>query len=129
VGIDLVPVPRVEETIRTHADRYLERIYTQGELEDCRTAEGVDPQRLAARFAAKEATMKVLRPAGEGIPWRSIGVRRHRLGWVGLELSGRAAELAEEAGVADLALSLSHEAEMAAAVVVAELSRKEEARS
>ena len=70
--------------------------------------------------------MKVLRPAGEGIPWKSIGVRREPAGWVELDLSGRAAELAEDAGVAHLALSLTHEGEMAAAVVVAELYPKEE---
>ena len=121
VGIDLVAVAAVRESIDVHADRYLNRIYTDRELGDCRTPEGVDPERLAARFAAKEATLKVLRPDEEAIPWRSIEVRRQPAGWVELELSGRAAALAEQAGVSDLALSLTHEDGFASAVVVAEL--------
>ncbi len=121
VGIDLVAVAAVRESIDVHADRYLNRIYTDRELGDCRTPEGVDALRLAARFAAKEATLKVLRPDEEGISWRSIEVRRQPAGWVELSLSGRAAALAEQAGVCDLALSLTHEDGFASAVVVAEL--------
>lgn len=122
VGIDLVSVASVRESIRTHAERYLERVYTDEELRDCQTAEGVAaPERLAARFAAKEAAIKVLRPVGEGVPWRSIGLRRHPSGWPELELSGRARALAAEAGLDELAVSLTHEGEYAAATVVAQL--------
>jgi holo-[acyl-carrier protein] synthase len=121
VGIDLVSVESVEESVRAHADRYLERIYTVRELEDCRRGAGVDAERLAARFAAKEAVLKVLRPRDEGVPWRAIEVIRDPSGWVELALSGRAAELAAEAGVAGLAVSLTHEGTYASAVVIAEL--------
>lgn len=119
-------VQHVEESVRTHGSHYLERIYTGRELGDCWTAAGVDSSRLAARFAAKEATLKVLRPQpDESIPWRSIEVRRHPAGWVDLELSGAAASIAQDAGLHGLALSLTHEEGMASAVVVAELpSRK-----
>ena len=120
VGIDLVEVDSVEEAVRVHADRYLERIYTPGELSDCGTADGVDPERLAARFAAKEATIKVLRPDREqAIPWNSIEVRRSPSGSVDLELTGAAAELASAAGIDEFALSLTHEAGIAGAVVLA----------
>ena len=88
VGIDLVSVDTVRESIREHGDRYLERIYTEAELRDCLGAEGTVPERLAARFAAKEATIKVLRPTDQPIPWRNIEVIRHPSGWVELELSG-----------------------------------------
>jgi holo-[acyl-carrier protein] synthase len=71
---------------------------------------------LAARFAAKEATIKVLR---EGVPWSSIEVRRSAAGWVELQLAGRAADIAAEGGLRDFALSLTHEAGLASAVVVA----------
>lgn len=121
VGIDLVSVDSVQESVRTHATRYLERVYTESELQDCRTEAGLDAERLAARFAAKEAALKVLRPSDEGVAWRAIGVRRDPAGWVDLELSGRAAALAEDAGVAELAVSLTHEGPFASAVVVAEL--------
>lgn len=119
VGTDLVSVDTVRGSIETHAEHYLERVYTRRELQDCRTAEGINPERLAARFAAKEATIKVLRPRETGIPWNSIEVRRDPSGWVELELSGPAATLASAAGVTELSLSITHEGEFAAAVVVA----------
>lgn len=122
VGIDLVSVDAVEDAISAHADRYLRRVYTDVELADCATSEGVDPERLAARFAAKEATLKVLRVDDEAVPWQAIGVRRERSGAVDLELSGPAAELADRAGLSGLAVSLTHEGAYAAAVVVAELA-------
>jgi holo-[acyl-carrier protein] synthase len=119
VGIDLVSVDSVREALQTHSERYLERIYTAREIEDCTSPAGVDPERLAARFAAKEATLKVLRPREESIPWSSIEVRRDSGGWVELELSGPAASLAAANGVAELSLSITHEGGFAAAVVIA----------
>jgi holo-[acyl-carrier protein] synthase len=74
---------------------------------------------LAARFAAKEAALKVLRPTGHRPQWRSIEVRRHDGGWCTMSLSGYAAELATQAGLGELAVSLTHEEGIAAAVVVA----------
>ncbi len=120
VGIDLVSIASVRKSIREHGARYLERVYIEGELQDCHTDQGLVAERLAARFAAKEATIKVLRPVDEAIPWRTIGVVRHSAGWVAIELSGRAAELAAEADLSDFALSISHEENYASAVVVAE---------
>jgi holo-[acyl-carrier protein] synthase len=120
VGIDLVSVSAVRDAISQHGARYLKRIYTEGELRDCESAEGIVAERLAARFAAKEAMLKVLRPTDESIPWRNIGVIRHGPGWVTLELSGRAAELASEEGLHDFELSICHEGEYASAVVIAE---------
>jgi holo-[acyl-carrier protein] synthase len=119
VGIDLVSVASIEEAIDAHADHYLARIYTPRELEDCRMEGIVDPERLAGRFAAKEAAMKTLRPGDDAVPWSSIEVRREEAGWVEIELSGPAAELAERAGIADMSVSLTHERGYAAAVVVA----------
>jgi holo-[acyl-carrier protein] synthase len=121
VGIDLVSVDAVRDSIREHGARYLERFYTEGELRDCDTGHGVVPERLAARFAAKEATLKVLRPGDEAIPWRTIGVVRHGAGWVTVELTGRAADVAAEAGLRDFELSICHEGSYASAVVIAEV--------
>ena len=86
----------------------------------------MDPQRLAARFAAKEAAFKVLRVGDEPVAWTDVEVVRDDTGWVGLSLSGRAATLAEAAGISELALSLTHEQGCAAAVVVAELHKPAE---
>jgi holo-[acyl-carrier protein] synthase len=127
VGIDLVAVDSVRESIRSHAERYLERVYTERELEDCSNPAGVDPERLAARFAAKEAALKVLRPGEVGLSLKAIEVRRSSGGWVELELSGVAAELASERGLSDFALSLTHEGGYASAVVIAEVDLRKSA--
>ena len=66
VGTDLTSVPEVREAIAAHGDRYLQRIFAAEELVDARG----DPRRLAARFAAKEAVLKVLRPDDDALPWK-----------------------------------------------------------
>ena len=118
VGIDLVSVSSVRESVDEHGEHYLARVFTERELEDCSTASGVDPERLAARFAAKEATLKVLRPGEVGIPWSAIEVQRDSEGWVELRLDGPAAKVAQEGGITDLCLSITHEAGFASAVVI-----------
>jgi holo-[acyl-carrier protein] synthase len=121
VGIDLISVASVRASVDTHAEHYLERIYTDAEVADCTSDGVIDARSLAARFAAKEATIKVLRPEhDEAVPWRHIHVRRDPSGATDLELSGHAAELAAGAGLTDLAVSLTHENDLAAAVVVAQ---------
>jgi holo-[acyl-carrier protein] synthase len=121
VGIDLVEVQAVASALRAHsADRYLDLVYTHGEVQDCTTPGGtIDSARLAARFAAKEATMKALRVGDRPLPWRSIEVRREPDGSPTLILSGLASELADEAQIHEFAISLTHERDYASAVVVA----------
>jgi len=117
VGIDLTSVSDVREAVATHGDRYLQRVYTPRELRDC---DG-DPARLAGRFAAKEAVIKVLRPrADTALPWSDIEVVRHAEGWAELRLAGFAAQRAEHEGLAAFSVSLSHEGDTACAVVLAE---------
>ena len=123
VGTDLVRVAAVAEAIAAHGDRYLERLFTPRELADCDGA----PERLAARFAAKEATLKVLRPGpDDSVPWNEIEVVRDPSGWVELSLSGSAAELAGVSKIGGFAVSLSHEGEYASAVVIGELQTGDE---
>jgi len=119
VGADVVSVHQVEASVARFGSRYLERIYTQHELESSVGRSPVRAASLAARFAAKEATFKVLRPVGHQPDWRSVEVRRHAGGWCSMALSGHAAVLADQAGIAELAVSLTHEGDVAAAVVVA----------
>jgi holo-[acyl-carrier protein] synthase len=117
VGIDLTSVEVVREAVSTHGDRYLNRVYTAREQADC----AGDPARLAGRFAAKEAAIKVLRPArDEALPWSDIEVVRGRDGYVELRLAGLAAAHASEQGLQDFAVSLTHEGDAACAVVVAQ---------
>ncbi|MGH3510489.1 MAG: holo-ACP synthase [Nocardioidaceae bacterium] len=122
VGTDLQRVDAVEESLRTLGRRYVERVFTDHEQEcvglPVDDLPSVAPG-LAARFAAKEATIKVLRPVDGGIGWRDIEVRRHEGGWCSVELSGTAAMLAERAGLGSFALSFSHESGFAVATVIA----------
>ena len=114
VGIDLTSVSAVREAMSAHGDRYLDRVFTRRERTDC----GDDPARLAGRFAAKEAALKVLRPSPTtALPWSDIEVVRHEDGHVELALAGRAAAHADEHGLSGFAISLSHEGDAACAVV------------
>jgi holo-[acyl-carrier protein] synthase len=120
VGIDLVEVEDVAETLKSRlADRYLARVYTQQEVLDCTRHRGVDPVRLAGRFAAKEATMKALRVGSRAVPWQSIEVGKCADGAPMLILRGPAAVLAAEAGLMRFAISVTHERNYASAIVVA----------
>ena len=115
IGIDLVRIDEVQDALDTHGRRYLDRVFTDEERREC----GLNAQRLAARFAAKEATMKALDRSNEAISWRSIGVRLAASGRPMLELTGAAAELARCHGIRELSVSLTHDGSSAAAVVMA----------
>jgi holo-[acyl-carrier protein] synthase len=119
VGIDLTHVSEVRESVRVFGDRYLSRVFTARELEDCNSS--LDPlPRLAARFAAKEATIKALRVEGPRPEWTSMEVWRSPVGWCEeVYLSGLALRLARNRGIARILVSLSHEDDEAVAVVVA----------
>jgi holo-[acyl-carrier protein] synthase len=119
VGADVVKVLQVSDSIARFGERYLRRIYTEHEIASCAGPSSLASAGLAARFAAKEAALKVLRPEGYRPDWRSIEVLRHPDGWCSMSLSGHAAELAAQANISELAVSLTHEEGIAAAVVVA----------
>jgi holo-[acyl-carrier protein] synthase len=115
VGIDLVAADEISESLAIHGERYLKRIYTDVELAESHG----QPRLLAARFAAKEATMKALARRDEPIPWRSIGLRTDRGGALSLELSGAAAALAQSREITALTVSVTQRRNVAAAIVLA----------
>ena len=128
VGVDIVEVSEVSRSVARFGDRYVQRIFTPHEIACCRIepvpagaggAGGYAYESLAARFAAKEATVKVLRPEGPRPEWRTIEVHRADSGWCELRLTGLAALLAERSGIDRFAVSLTHEAAFGVAVVVA----------
>jgi holo-[acyl-carrier protein] synthase len=126
VGVDLVAIDAVANSLATFDERYLRRVYTERERSDCRMPDGtLDAGRLAARFAAKEAALKVLRRADEAVPWRSVGVVRDANGHPALELAGAAQALATRHGIERLDVSITHEGAFAAAVVVAQVRDRE----
>ena len=126
MGTDLVPIEHVAESVARFGDRYVGRVYTEHEVSCCQGTPSVVAAGLAARFAAKEATIKVLRPAENQPDWRSIEIRRDPAGWCSVHLSDGAAAMAREQGITNMAVSLTHEAGMAAAVVVAVCDREKE---
>lgn len=118
VGIDLVDVAAVASSLATFGAAYSGRVYTAGELRDVAVGGMLAPERLAGRFAAKEAALKVLAPGDDAVPWRDIEVRTSPGGAPSLQLSGAAEALAARVGIAELAVSMTHENGTAAAVVV-----------
>ncbi len=125
VGVDVTSVADVAASIDRFGDRYLQRVFTEHELASCPRRSSTAAAGLAARFAAKEAAIKVLEPDGAMPDWRSMEVRRRASGAVALRLTDRAADLAADAGIRSLAVSLTHERGFAAAVVVAVIDESE----
>jgi holo-[acyl-carrier protein] synthase len=120
VGIDLVDIDEVARSIETLGDAYLDRLFTAHERASCTGSPRTRAASFAARFAAKEAALKVLAPSGPRPEWRSIEVVRLPHGACELRLHGTAAALAQAAGFGGFSVSLTHEATLAAAVVVGE---------
>ena len=118
-GCDLIEIERIAKALQR--ENFCTRIYTAAELSyaeskknQCKAAS------LAAVFAAKEAVAKALGVGLGQIGWREIEVRHDELGKPFVALSGRARVLAEERGVKNIHLSLSHSREYALAMVILE---------
>ncbi len=118
-GIDIIEIPRIARVHERYGERFLRRIYTEREIAYCR---GRAPQ-LASRFAAKEATMKLLGTGVRGIRWRDIEVVRGRGQAPRIQLHDTACARAERLGLNDIALSLSHSKIYAVASVVGDSDR------
>lgn len=119
-GIDIAEVPRIEASIARFGDRFLQRIFTEGEIRYC-DAKANRAERYAARFAAKEAAMKALGTGWNyGVRWRDIEVSRKPGGRPTLLFHGKAAEFAAKLKATNIALSLTHTAEEAIAQVILE---------
>lgn len=119
VGIDTVALGHLRESLAAFGERFVQRLFTAGEQADARRAADGGVQRLAARFAAKEAAIKAFGLGEVGVDWRDIEVVRQADGAPQLQLHGRAWRHAQGLGVQTMGLSLSHDGEQACAVVVA----------
>src|SRR6266850_1210262 len=112
-GIDIAEVPRIALALSRHGDRFLQRIYTPGEIRYC-DSKANRVERYAARFAAKEAGMKALGTGwNHGVRWRDIEVSRQPGSRPTITFHGKAAEFAARLGAVHIALSLSHTADQA----------------
>jgi holo-[acyl-carrier protein] synthase len=114
--MDLVDVSDVGDSVAQFGDSYLERVFTPRELESY--ARGADTRGLAGCFAGKEAVWKALGHRDAAVDWRSIEIvgDGHR---VTAELHARAAELATDAGIETVSVSVAHGPTYAAAVALA----------
>ena len=119
-GIDIAEVARIRRSIERFGDRFVERVYTPGEINYC-DSKANRAERYAARFAAKEAAMKALGTGwNHGVRWRDCEVMRLPGGRPTITFHGKAAAVAARLGVKNAALSLSHTAEQASAQVILE---------
>jgi holo-[acyl-carrier protein] synthase len=119
-GIDIAEVPRIRQSIQRFGDRFLQRVFTAGEIRYC-DSKANRYERYAARFAAKEAAMKALGTGwSHGVRWRDCEVTRLPGGRPTLTFHGQAAEFAVKLGVRNVALSLSHTEEQAIAQLILE---------
>jgi holo-[acyl-carrier protein] synthase len=118
VGLDLTPVSRVAEILDRFKERFLARVFVDGEIRRARRHPRAFAEHVAGRFAAKEAAMKALGTGWRGIAFREIAVLRDARGKPTLKLTGRAAARAQALGVVESEVSITHTADLAAAVVV-----------
>lgn len=125
VGFDLESPARIAESLAVHGDRYLRRVYSAMEIEQCSrpTTSGracdLNPRLLAARFAAKEAALKAIGVGDAAISWRDIEVVSECGQYPYLRLNGEIDRIAQAAGIGQLSLGLSYERGVAAAIVIA----------
>ena len=111
IGVDLVDIGRFERTIE-RTPRLVERLFSGAER-------ALKPHSLAARYAAKEALIKAL-GGSDGVHWTEIEVASEASGRPVFSLTGSTAAVLAERGITAVHLSLSHDAGLAAAYVVAE---------
>src|SRR5436853_5087055 len=120
IGVDLVENARIEHSLDRFGQRFLQRVFTAGEIEYSQSMK-YPARHLAARFAAKEAVSKAFGTGiGKTMGWKDIDVRRKSSGEPYVVLEGGAKKLAAERKVSKVSISLSHTEHHAMAVIVVE---------
>lgn len=114
-GIDLIEIHRLEALNPNIRERFIRRVFTDNEIQDC----GGSSARLAGRFAAKEAVAKALGTGIGQVTWQDIEVRQGPRGEPVLELHGAARQMAEDLRLSEWSISISHSHTHAVAVAVA----------
>ena len=121
VGVDITEIPRIRAALEKWGEKFLDRVYTPKEIARYRTR----VPDLAARFAGKEAVMKVLGTGNRGVAWREIEILPMPSGKPMVKLYHRAEARARKLGMGEVAISLSHSDEFAVASAVAMVERLE----
>jgi holo-[acyl-carrier protein] synthase len=120
IGVDMVEVMRVQHSLDRFGDRFLNRIFTSGEIEYCESMPHA-ARHFAARFAAKEAVSKAFGTGiGKAMGWKDIDVHRKSSGEPFLVLTGGAEQLVDARQVGQALITLSHTDYHAIAMIVLE---------
>jgi holo-[acyl-carrier protein] synthase len=120
IGIDVIQNDRIRDSIQRFGDRFLNRIYTQGEIDYCSKCSQPEIH-YAARFAAKEAAFKALGTGwAAGVKWKDVEIERLPSGKPELHLHGEALNRATSAGAQRFYVSLTHDQLVSCAVVILE---------
>jgi holo-[acyl-carrier protein] synthase len=125
LGFDLTRISGIAESIRLFGRRFTDRFFTAHEIDYALAGSGLCAERLAARFAAKEAVIKALQLSEAGVGFRDIEVVKRPDGGCTIALHGEAKRIAEGMGVVRVLVSLSHDGDCAGAVVHALLEPNE----
>ena len=120
IGVDLVEVERIQHSLDRFGDRFMKRIFTEGEIAYCQSMR-FSARHFAARFAAKEAVSKAFGTGiGKAMSWHDIDVHKKESGEPFLVLHGGAERLAWDRGIKSSWISLSHTDHHAVAMIVIE---------
>ncbi|MBQ1454600.1 MAG: holo-ACP synthase [Thermoguttaceae bacterium] len=120
IGTDITEIDRISQMVERHARSFLDRVFTPNEQRYCGSGAAAR-ERYAARWAAKEAVLKALGTGWSvGIAWTDVEVVKLPSGAVSVALTGGAARRAEELGVTEVLLSVSHGKNHAVAFAVAQ---------
>ncbi len=120
IGIDVVDCARIQSSIERFGDRFLQRVFTEGEIAYSSSMK-FPARHFAARFAAKEALSKAFGTGiGKSMGWRDLDVRKKESGEPYVVLSGGAEKMAQEQGVEKVWMSLSHTETIGMATIILE---------
>jgi holo-[acyl-carrier protein] synthase len=118
-GIDLVDCPRIEQMIQRHGERFIKRVFTASEQAYAEKNKN-EVEKLAGRFAAKEAVLKLVGTGWRGkIAWTDIEIINNAAGQPEVTLGGEVEKIAEKLGIKHISISITHTANFAIASAVA----------
>jgi holo-[acyl-carrier protein] synthase len=118
-GIDLVDCPRIEQMIQRHGERFVKKVFTAAEQAYAETNKN-EIEKLAGRFAAKEAVLKLVGTGWRGkIAWTDIEIINNAAGQPEVNLNGEVRIIAEQLGIKHISVSITHTANFAIASAVA----------
>ena len=118
-GIDLVDCPRIEDMIKRHGERFIRRVFTAAE-QAYAEANKNEIEKLAGRFAAKEAILKLMGTGWRGkIAWTDVEIINNSTGQPEVTLDGEVKKIADKLGIKHISVSITHTANFAIASAVA----------